>query len=206
MPLPGIRGSHFRIGFRTSIVIVFLAVVLAVGLTLVFLSFERVSQITRTAASGFIEKVAQLGAERIDEQFRNVRDNLEILADLPSIQSATIRDNPRLNSLLAAMLRNNDQLFNLYIGYEDGSFLEMDVVDRAGKAFRTSLKADEDVVYRLALIARGEDASPKTTYLLQNLIRIAETPGPAVRPPPKAMVPRRRPKRRDPVDGSVRLS
>jgi adenylate cyclase len=104
------------------------------------------------------------------------------------------------------MLRNNDQLFNLYIGYEDGSFLEMDVVDRAGKAFRTSLKADEDVVYRLALIARGEDASPKTTYLLQNLIRIAETPGPAVRPPPKAMVPRRRPKRRDPVDGSVRLS
>jgi hypothetical protein len=37
--------------------------VLLVGLTLVYLSFERVSQVTRTAASSFIEKVAQLGAD-----------------------------------------------------------------------------------------------------------------------------------------------
>ncbi|MGY4359661.1 hypothetical protein ACVW0J_006154 [Bradyrhizobium sp. i1.7.7] len=50
----------FRIGFQTSIITVFVGVVLLVGLTLVYLSFERVTAITRTAASGFIEKVAQL--------------------------------------------------------------------------------------------------------------------------------------------------
>ena len=42
---------------------------------------------------------------------------------------------------MASMLRNNPQLFNLYVGYEDGSFLEMDVIERAGATFRTSLDA-----------------------------------------------------------------
>ena len=74
----------------------FIAAVLLVGLTLVYLSFERVSEITRTAASSFIERVAQLGADHIDEQFKNVLDGLEILAGLPPIQEAEIEDNPRL--------------------------------------------------------------------------------------------------------------
>ena len=62
-----------------------------------------------------------------------MRDSLDILAGLPSIQEAEIDDNPRLYGLMASMLRNNPQLFNLYVGYEDGSFLEMDV-DRPGQA------------------------------------------------------------------------
>ena len=51
-----------RVGFRTSMITVFMAVVLLVGLTLVYLSFERVSDITRTAAGTFIDKVAQIFA------------------------------------------------------------------------------------------------------------------------------------------------
>ena len=81
-----------HVGLRTSIITVFIATVLFVGLTLVYLSFERVSSITRTAASTFIDKVAQLGADRIDTQFKNVRDCLEILGGLPSIQAAEIDD------------------------------------------------------------------------------------------------------------------
>ena len=104
--------------------------------------------------SGFIEKVAQLGADHVDEQFKNVRDNLDILSGLPSIQEADIADNTRLYSLMAAMLRNNPQLFNLYVGYEDGSFIEMDVIDRAKPAFRAGLKVDQDAAFRLVVISR----------------------------------------------------
>ena len=142
-------GRHLHIGFRTSIITVFIAVVLFVGLILVYLSFDRVSSITRTAASTFIEKVAQLGADRIDAQFKSVRDSLDILAGLPPVQSAEIEDNPRLYALMASMLRNNPQLFSLYVGYEDGSFLEMDFIDRAKPGFRASLNVDEDAVFRL---------------------------------------------------------
>ncbi|MBR1149497.1 cache domain-containing protein [Bradyrhizobium sp. JYMT SZCCT0428] len=170
-----------RIGFRTSIVTLFVAVVLFVGLTLVYLSFSRVSRITQTAASTFIDKVAQLGADRIDSKFRNVRDSLEILAGLPSIQSAEIEDNSRLYGLMASMLRNNPQIFNLYVGYEDGSFLEMDVIDRAKPAFRASLGVDEDAAFRVVIISRtgAASSSPVTLFLSENLIQVAETKAPA---------------------------
>lgn len=45
-----------------------------------------------------------------------------LASGLPTIQEAEIADNARLYGLMAAMLRNNPQLLNLYIGYEDGSF------------------------------------------------------------------------------------
>jgi adenylate cyclase len=177
-----------RIGFRTSIITVFVAVVLLVGLTLVYLSFRRVSSITQTAASTFIEKVAQLGSDRIDAQFRIVRDNLEILAGLPAIQAAEIEENSRLYGLMASMLRNNPQLFSLYVGYEDGSFLEMDVIDRAKPGFRASLGIKEDAVFRLVVISRTAAAPRSVTQFLSNdLIVVSEAPGPV------AYDPRRRP-------------
>src|SRR5262245_31943210 len=174
-----------RIGFRASIATLFVGVVLFVGLTLVYLSFSRVSQITQTAASTFIDKVAQLGADRIDAKFRNVRDSLQILAGLPSIQSAEIEDNSRLYALMASMLRNNPQIFNLYVGYEDGSFLEMDVIDRARPEFRSSLNVEEDAAFRLVIISRtgASSSSPVTVYLSENLIQVAETKGPATYDP-----------------------
>lgn len=170
---------QFRIDFQTSIITVFVGVVLLVGLTLVYLSFERVTVITRTAARGFIEKVAQLGAEHVDEQFKNVRNNLDILSGLPSIQKADIADNSRLHSLMAAMLRNNPQLFNLYVGYEDGSFIEMDVIDRARPAFRAGLKVDQDAAFRLVVISHTAGSAPVTQYLSENLIQVAGVAGSA---------------------------
>jgi len=171
---------HLHIGFRASIITVFIAVVLFVGLVLVYLSFDRVSSITRTAAGTFIDKVAQLGADRIDAQFKSIRDSLDILGGLPPVQSAEIDDNPRLYALMASMLRNNPQLFSLYVGYEDGSFLEMDFIDRAKPGFRASLNVDEDAVFRLVVISRTgkATAAPVTQYLSENLIQVAEVPGP----------------------------
>jgi adenylate cyclase len=177
--MTGYRTSQqFRIGFQTSIITVFVGVVLLVGLTLVYLSFERVTSITRTAASGFIAKVAQLGADHVDEQFKNARDNLDILSGLPPIQEADIADNTRLYSLMAAMLRNNTQLFNLYVGYEDGSFIEMDVIDRAKPGFRTGLNVDQDAAFRVVVISRTAGAKPVTQFLSENLITVAEVAGP----------------------------
>ena len=101
-------------------------------------------------------------------------------AGLPAVQSAELRDNTVLYSLMASMLRNNPQLFNLYVGYEDGSFLEMDVIERAGATFRTSLDAPEDTAYRLFMISRTNSSQPPlVTFLSENLnTYLAEVPGP----------------------------
>ena len=170
----------FHVGYKTSIITLFVAVVLFVGLTLVYLSFERINAVTRTAASSFIDKVAQLTANRIDSQLRSVRDSLLILAGPSAIQSTELVDNVRLYSLMAAMLRNNEQLFNIYVGYADGSFLEMDMIDRAGPEFRKSLNAPDDAVFRVFTIVRtGTARVPSVSYLSEKLLLVGAAPGPS---------------------------
>ena len=81
---------------------------------------------------------------------KSVRERSPAILDaLPPIQSADIEDNPRLNALLAAMLKNNEQLFNLYVGYDDGSFIEMDAIEGAGRETRAKLEAPEGAAFRL---------------------------------------------------------
>jgi hypothetical protein len=128
-PQTSARGGNFRLGFKTSIIALFVAIVLIIGLTLVYFSFSRIASITDSAASKFIGEVAELSADRIGSQLKLVRDDLAVLGAMPPVQSADIEDNPQLNALLAAMLRTNGQLFNLYVGYDDGSFIEMDAID-----------------------------------------------------------------------------
>ncbi len=170
-----------RLGFKTSIITLFVAIVLVIGLTLVYLSFARISAITESAASKFIDKVAELSADRIGSQLKLIKDNLEILRDLPSIQTATIDDSRQLSPLFAAMLENNQQLFNLYVGYDDGSFIEMDAVDRAGATARVKLGVPEQAVFRLVVITKkadGRQTRSRRIFLSKKLEAVAEAPGP----------------------------
>ena len=114
------KNEGLRLGFKTSIIALFVAIVLVIGLTLVYLSFSRITAVTNSAASKFIDEVAKLSADRIGFQFKLVCDDLEILKGIPTIQTADIADNSRFTALLAAMLRNNHRLFSLYVGYDDG--------------------------------------------------------------------------------------
>src|SRR5882724_7194402 len=174
------RGRPIQLGFKTSIIALFVAIVLVIGLTLVFLSFERISAVTDSAAGQFIGKVAELSADRIGSQLKLVRDNLQILNALPSVQLAQIEDNPRLNALLAAMLKNNDQLFNLYVGYDDGSFIEMDSIAGSGRETRARLEAPEQAAFRMVVISRKDPARTisRRLFLSDKLETVRELPGP----------------------------
>jgi adenylate cyclase len=179
--MPASSGSRFQVGFRASIIALFVGIVLFVGLALVYLSFSRVKEITRSAASSFLDTVAEVSADRIDAQLKTVRDSLEILAGLTSVQSADIRDNPRLLIVLASMLRNNKQLYNLYMGYDDGSFLEMDFIDRVGAAGRARLGAPDDAKFRLVIIAKsngGDSPVSSVQFLSDKLVPVARLPRP----------------------------
>ena len=121
-----------RFGYQLSITALFVGVVLSVGLALVFLSFDRARSITRTAALAFIDRVADHTADRVDGQFKDVLDILEVLRQLPPVETGAILDNPPLYTILAALLRRHGQLYNLYVGYGDGGFIELDGLDRAG--------------------------------------------------------------------------
>jgi adenylate cyclase len=174
------RGGPVRLGFKTSIIALFVAIVLIIGLTLVYLSFSRITAITNSAASKFIGAVAERSADRIGAQLTLVRGNLEVLSEMPSIQSGKIEDNPPLNALLAAMLKNNGQLFNLYAGYDDGSFIEMDDIEGAGRETRARLEAPAQAAFRLVVISRSDPAHIRSRrfFLSDKLETVRELPGP----------------------------
>jgi len=172
------KSGAVRLGFKTSIIALFVAIVLLIGLTLVYFSFERITDVTNSAASKFIDKVAELSADRIGFQLKLVRDDLEVLKGIPSVRTADIVDNPRFTALLAAMLRNNEQLFSLYVGYEDGSFIELDAIEGAGRDTRARLEAPERAAFRLVVISRADPAQIKSRrlFLTDKLEMVRELP------------------------------
>ncbi len=175
------KDTRLRVSFRTSIIAVFVAIVLTVGLALLYLTFSRVNAIVRTAASSYLGTVAQASADRIDGQLKSVRDNLDILRGIPSVQEADITDNLRFYSLLASMLRNNAQLSNLYVGYANGAFIELDFIDRSGQEARKRVGAPDGAKFRLFVIAKSAASGElqATTSFLDDALRVlARVSGP----------------------------
>lgn len=175
------KNMRMRVSFRTSIVAVFVGIVLTVGLALLYLSFSRVNAIVRTAASSYLSTVAQASADRIDGQLKSVRDNLDILRGIPSVQEADITDNLRFYSLLASMLRNDAQLSNLYVGYSDGAFIELDFIDRSGPEARKRVGAPDGAKFRLFVIAKSAatgELQVSTSFLDDALRVLSRTSGP----------------------------
>ncbi|HEV7874694.1 MAG TPA: adenylate/guanylate cyclase domain-containing protein [Enterovirga sp.] len=168
------RGMRFRIGFQPSITTLFVAVVLLVGLTLVTLSFERATAITRSAALTFIDRVADHTRDRVDGQFTDVLSGLQLLRQLPPVQDGAISNNQSLYAVLAALLRNHGQLYNVYIGYDDGKFIELDSLPRAGPAVRAQVGAPEGAEFRLTVFDRdpGQQQRTRTTIFLSSDLRI----------------------------------
>ncbi|MBD2749601.1 adenylate/guanylate cyclase domain-containing protein [Microvirga sp. BT688] len=167
-----------RFGYQLSITVLFMAVVLAVGLGLVVLSFDRARSITRAAAVTFIGRVADHTEDRVDGQFKAVRSALEVLKQLPPVGAGSISDNPALYQILAALLREHGQLYNLYVGYDDGAFIELDALDRAGPAARAQFGAPAAAAFRLIVIDRKPSASSRirtTYYLSPSLETISES-------------------------------
>ncbi|HKG85933.1 MAG TPA: cache domain-containing protein, partial [Beijerinckiaceae bacterium] len=171
---------RLRLGFQPSITTLFVTAVLFVGLTLVYLSFDRATSITRSAASTFVDRVAQHTTDRVETEFKMVIDLVTILGQLPTVESATISDNPRLYAILAAMLRNTPQLYSLYVGYDDGDFLEMDALERGSAAARAAMAAPEGAAFRVVVITRiGDGRIISRRFLSPELAVLARAEGPA---------------------------
>lgn len=189
-----------RIAYQVSITALFVAVVLLVGLTLVTLSLDRAKEITRTAAIGFIDRVAHHTADRLDSQFRAAAATVGVLPQLPLITSGSVSD-PLLPPLLAALLRENKQLYNVYAGYDDGSFVEMDALERAGPGARKLQGETAGAVFRLVVIPaiRGAEGRTRSTAFLDHDLRSL-----SVSSAPADYDPRERPWYKDAFEASAR--
>ena len=163
---------RIRLGYQLSITMLFVFVVLGVGLALVYLSFDRAKALSRSAAVTYIDRVAEHTADTVDRNFETVLQAVEVVKQFPSVQVGAISGDPQLYALMAALLREHRQLYNIYVGYDDGSFIELDALDRAGPAVRAQLGAPEQAAYRLVTIAKRlleNGGNRHTTFLSADL-------------------------------------
>ena len=163
---------RIRLGYQLSITMLFVFVVLGVGLALVYLSFDRAKALSRSAAVTYIDRVAEHTADTVDRNFETVLQAVEVVKQFPSVQMGAISGDPQLYALMAALLREHRQLYNIYVGYDDGSFIELDALDRAGPAVRAQLGAPEQAAYRLVTIAKRlleNGGNRHTTFLSADL-------------------------------------
>lgn len=167
------RAGTPRISFQALVTMLFMGVVLSVGLGLVYLSFDRAKAISLSAATAYIDRVAGQTADRVDGQFQDALNALEVLKQLPSVQSGTLNDNPRLYAMIAALLRTHRPLYSLYVGYDDGQFIEMDLLDRGGADRRARLGAPPQAEFRLVVIYTSDNgARVRTTSFLSSDLHV----------------------------------
>lgn len=173
---PSGRAQKAWVSFQALVTVLFLGVVLSVGLGLVFLSFDRAKAISRSAAIAYIDRVAQQTADRVEGQFRDARNALEVLRQLPSVQSVHLSDNPRLYAMMAALLRAHLPLYSLYVGFDDGRFIEMDLIARGGANHHDMLSAPPETEFKLTVIDRtGDDPRVRSTIFLSSDLRVLKS-------------------------------
>jgi hypothetical protein len=113
-----------------------------------------------------LNRVAQHTADRADGQFKDVHNTLAMLKQLPPVESGTMLDNQPLYAILAALLRQHGQLYNLHVGYDDGAFIEFDALDRAGAAVRAQLGGPADAAFGLPSSSGSGHAELQGRHLL----------------------------------------
>jgi len=161
----------WRVGFQLSIVTLFTALVLAVGLGLIFLSFDRASAIMTSAARQFVDQVSDHVGDKVKGEFDPVLNELNILARLPAIESESIKEDPPLYALLAAVLRQLPQLLNLYAGYGDGNYLEMDALTQLPPDRVAAMGAPPGAELRLTLMETRPDGRVRTDIFFDDTLR-----------------------------------
>jgi adenylate cyclase len=164
-----------RISFQVLIMILFVGVVLSLGLGLVFLSFDRAKAISRSAAVAYIDRVAEQTSDRVDAQFQGAIGALELLRQFPSVKAEMLSDNTALYTVLAAVLRTHPSLYSLYVGYDDGRFIEMEMIERGGHDQRARLGGPQDAELLLTIVdGATADTRAKSMLFLNSDLQVVK--------------------------------
>jgi len=160
-----IRRYPFYIGITTLIV----AIVLILTGLFVWISYRE----SRTAAIQMADRLFSEINAKVLERYENALESVAVLAGsaarMPGMASLPVGgglSHPGMELMLEA-LAFYDFLFSTYIGYDDGSFLQLTAV-RDQPSYLRIFDAPTGTYYVLRTIARDADGNPKQRWLFLN--------------------------------------
>jgi adenylate cyclase len=139
----------FRIAITTAVI----AFIAALTACLVFIQLETFHAAARAAASAAMDAASKNTLSRLEAEVSGLSSVVDVLSSNPSLADSDERnEEDSAIVLFKAALHKLPQADSFYIGYENGSWLQVRRLDVLGPVERQKLGAPEGAVYNINLV------------------------------------------------------
>src|SRR5262249_52851931 len=143
--------------FRTTITFAVMAFVVALAALLIAIQTRSLSLATREAASAYMDATSSKVFGRLQTEVSGVVSLLDVLATSSSVADTSTRSEvgPAI-PLFKAALRDLPQIDSIYIGFDDGAWLQVRRINDLSEEQREKLRATPGAAMAINLVRPTE--------------------------------------------------
>ena len=155
--------------FRVAITAAVLAIITALTASLTFIQLETFHAAARAAASATMDAASANTLSRLTGDISELNSVVRVLSSNPSLTDSDDRsETDGAIALFKAALRELPQADSLYVGYDNGCWLQVRRLDVLDPAEREKLGAPSAAVYNVNLVRLTSDGSLPMRRLFQD--------------------------------------
>ena len=155
--------------FRVAITAAVLAIITALTASLTFIQLETFHAAARAAASAAMDAASANTLSRLEGDISEINSVVRVLSSNPSLTDSDDRsETDGAIALFKAALRELPQADSLYVGYDNGCWLQVRRLDVLDPAERKKLGAPSAAVYNVNLVRPTSDGSLPMRRLFQD--------------------------------------
>ncbi len=140
-------------GFRTTITLAVMAFVAALAALLILIQTRTFNLTTEQAASAYMDAASAKSFGRLQSQVAEIVTLVRVLSASPNLADSDQRtETGRGMALLKAALHALPQMDSVYVGYDNGSWLQVRNLDQVNNEQRERLRASPEAAFNIHLI------------------------------------------------------
>jgi adenylate cyclase len=140
-------------GFRTTITLAVMAFVAALAALLILIQTRTFNLTTEQAASAYMDAASEKSFGRLQSQVAEIVTLVRVLSASPNLADSDQRtETGRGMALLKAALNALPQMDSVYVGYDNGGWLQVRNLDQVTNEQRERLRASPEAAFNIHLI------------------------------------------------------
>jgi HD-GYP domain-containing protein (c-di-GMP phosphodiesterase class II) len=163
-----------RFPLHIHIASLFTILVLIIGITLAWVSYRQISNLTFATTETLFDKTIDELELQFQKEYRPVSTSVRLLASAAVAEADTLEERFKHIPILAEVIEDEPQLTGIYVGYSTGDFFTM----RSLKTdhMRTISSAPDEAVYMVEHISHNEQGENrvKRIFLAEHLEPVGE--------------------------------
>jgi len=141
------------LGFRATITCAVMAFIVALAALLILIQTRTFNLTTEQAASAYMDAASAKSFGRLQSQVAEIVTLVRVLSASPNLADSDERtETDRGIALLKAALHALPQMDSVYVGYDNGSWLQVRNLDQVNNEQRERLRASPEAAFNIHLI------------------------------------------------------